>query len=618
MLQKRCKTNTVCRQIIKSIFVSWALMQAFRLSGKHILSLVLFLFSYLLLSVVKEKADGITILKKEKRTAAFLSGVFTFLYLCGDMEGLTSGLTNLAFQLCILTVCVIGFFILFYEILRFLFIIRKGNVLSCNNSNTFINKCSPKKVAIGSFLLCLLGWTPHLLISFPGNITIDSVHQYAQILGIYEQSNHHPWIHTQLIKLFYNIGLLFTDDPSYAISLYTIFQMVFMAVCVAYLMVFLHRKKLKDWVYWAVIICYAFIPYNGAFSVAMIKDVLFANFVMLYTLATFNMLTLTRDKEKWLFRKSIPTLILYVFSGIGMCLFRSNGYYAFLFMIPFTIYTFRKHLLKILILQSMILAMVLGFKGPVLEANNVVSPDLVEHLSIPGQQISRVLINERELTAKQDAFLNSIMDVSRIEEGYKPDVSDWFKKLVRMGNQEYLKENFSEFIKIYVEIGLKYPQDYLVAFRDQSRGYWFPMLELEHIVGNDGVAENEFGLAYKPVFKGPVAIKINEILFKLQNIVPFYGILWSIGTYFWVLLICMAMVFLYGEKRNLLLYMPAIGIFLTLVIATPVAYDFRYAYGYIFSMPLYLVISCLPTINDSRKEKKEETTETTTKSPEIH
>ncbi|MBQ9134770.1 MAG: hypothetical protein IJX66_01595 [Lachnospiraceae bacterium] len=604
MLQKLFKTSVVRKKLIKSGLVSWALMQAFRLSGKHMLSLVIFLFSYLFLSVVEEKAKGILSLKKESRTVGLLSGVFTFLYLCGDIEGLTIGLTNLAFKLCILTVCAIGFFILFYEILRFLFVIRRGNVLSCNNSNTFINKCSPKKVAIGSFLLCLLGWIPHLLISFPGNITIDSVHQYAQILEIYEQSNHHPWIHTQLIKLFYNIGLLFTDDPSCAMGFYTIFQMVFMAACVAYLMVFLHRKQLKDRVYWAVIIFYAFVPFNGAFSVAMIKDVLFANFVMLYTLATFNLLLITQDKEKWIFRKNIPTLILYVFSGIGMCLFRSNGYYAFLFMIPFSVYAFRKYLLKILILQSMILVVVLGFKGPVLKANNVVSPDLVEHLSIPGQQISRVLINERELTEKQNAFLNSIMDVSRIEEGYKPDVSDWFKKLVRVGNQEYLKENFSEFIKIYIEIGLKYPQDYLSAFRDQSRGYWFPMLEQEHIVGNDGVAENEFGLVHRPILKGALAVKINEILFKLQNIVPFYGILWSMGSYFWVLLICMAMVFVYGEKRNLLLYMPAIGIFLTLVIATPVAYDFRYAYGYIFCMPLYLIISCLP-----KSRKKEENKE---------
>ena len=65
------------------------------------------------------------------------------------------------------------------------------------------------------------------------------------------------------------------------------------------------------------------------------------------------------------------------------------------------------------------------------------------------------------------------------------------------------------------------------------------------------------------------------------------------GALFWILLLCMCIVGLYQNRSYLLVYLPAIGIFLTLLIATPVAKDFRYAYGYVFCIPLYLLLGFL-------------------------
>lgn len=578
---------------LESFFISWAFMQAMRLSPKHLLTAVLFFLSFFFLFSLQKKAEQTACSASYLKTASLLSAIFTFFYLFGDFEGLTGELSNHFFKAFTLTACAIGFFSFFQKVIFFFLLLRKGHCLSCDNTETFCNRCSKAKFFLGSFLLCFIGWTPYLLKGFPGIITVDSTHQYAQILHIYEQSNHHPWIHTQLIRLFYRIGLLFTEDVSVAIGFYTVFQMLFMASCVAFLMVFLQRYRLKTWVYAAVLGFYALVPYNGAFAISMIKDTPFAGFVMLYTLSIFMLLEETNGKLQHS-KKSVYAAILYVFSGIGFCLFRSNGFYAFLFMMPFVIFVFRKNYKKIVVLQLLVLTAVILYKGPVLDAFDVKSPDLVEHLSIPGQQISRVLINDRELSQEQSSFLNRIMDTGRMSEGYTPYVSDWFKRLVRMGDQTYLEEHFKEFIKIYIELGIKYPGDYLLAFRDQTFGYWFPFLEREIISGNEGVTENEFGLENRAVLKGPIVVKINEILFKLQDVVPLYGILWSMGALFWLILICMGLVFVNGDRRHLLLFLPAVGIFLTLLVATPVADDFRYAYGYVFLTPLYFVISGLP------------------------
>lgn len=568
---------------IQSFFIAWALMQLTRIGTRHLLVAVYYVLALLAIKQAQKLCEGVPEPGKLIMTARGLSGLFTFLYLCGDFEGICEELTNPAFRLFVLLMTGIGLFCLFYHLLVLIFVWAGKSLLAIGVTGR-LNKMRHWVFGLCSGLICLFFWSFYLLKSFPGILTVDSMHQYAQIISVYSPSNHHPWIHTLLIKFFYEIGLLFTDDPSTAIGFYTAAQMLFMAVCVGYLMQYLHRYQLKTTLYAAVLAFYALVPYNGAFAISMIKDTMFGGFALLLSLS---LLTLLRRQG------NVRTLLLFMITSVFFCLFRSNGFYAFLFLIPFLLFVFRKSLRAMLPAILLPLIVVLVIKGPIMNACGVIQPDLVENLSIPGQQISRVIMNNRELTDAQEKFLNKIMDTSRLPEGYNPYVSDWFKRLVRMGDPEYLSANVGEFLRIYVELGLTYPGDYLLAFRDQTIGYWFPLSDQAEIALNEGVCDNEFGLQTRPVLKGPLVIKVNEILFKLHLIFPFYGLLWSVGALFWILLICMGIVWLYHGRRYLLMYLPAIGIFLTLLIATPVAKDFRYAYGYVFCMPLYLILGFL-------------------------
>ena len=56
------------------------------------------------------------------------------------------------------------------------------------------------------FSLFLSAGSPYFLAYFPGILSNDSVWQMDQILGIRPLSNHHPFTHTMIIKLFYSIG----------------------------------------------------------------------------------------------------------------------------------------------------------------------------------------------------------------------------------------------------------------------------------------------------------------------------------------------------------------------------------------------------------------------------
>ena len=51
--------------------------------------------------------------------------------------------------------------------------------------------------------VCLLCWMPYYLLNFPGWVSNDSVWQLEQICGMKPYSNHHPFFHTMLIRIFF-------------------------------------------------------------------------------------------------------------------------------------------------------------------------------------------------------------------------------------------------------------------------------------------------------------------------------------------------------------------------------------------------------------------------------
>ena len=112
-------------------------------------------------------------------------------------------------------------------------------------------------------------------------MTPDSIVQYEQALHITEYSNHHPWIHTLILELFYNIGHLFTNDDTVAASVYTLVQMCFMAYCGAYVTETLSRLKVRKGICLAVTLFYGLVPYNAVFAITVWKDVPFAGIVAL-------------------------------------------------------------------------------------------------------------------------------------------------------------------------------------------------------------------------------------------------------------------------------------------------------------------------------------------------
>ena len=586
---------TLVLHTIESFFTTWALMKAARLEPGNIFTGVFFLLSFFLYRRIHYRLSEKAFMNTPpvKRTCVVISVFFTLLYLAVDGHKYVELLSSRLFQSIILLAVFLGFFILFYQLLMLLFSYfgDKETLHRClfiheKSGENFYDRHS----CLIAFFLCILCWLPYFLYQYPGIMTPDSINQFEQVLGVIPYSNHHPLAHTMVIKLFYNIGLLFTDNRVVAISFYTFFQMCFMAFSVSYLIGTLKSFRLRPLVLLGVTLFYALVPYHAVLSVTIWKDIMFAGCVLLFTCSLLRFLHGFRPQ----------TVLMFIFTGIMMCLFRSNGWYGFLLCVPFLLFFYRKKAKIIFPSMAVILLTAIIIKYPVMNHAHVIQPDLIESLSIPTQQIAAVLCNDRELTEEQLALIENVVDLTYIKDLYNPTYADNMKELVRAGNQSYLSTHKKEFLKLWIWLGLAYPGDYLKAYIDQTYGYWYP--DSFYLVAEaEGVSGTELGVSHTPLIRGPLVVKGKEIAIKMGSMLPIYSLLWSMGVIFWIMIFCIGNAFVRREKAKLIYYLPSLALYLTVMIATPVATEFRYVYFMVFSLPLYLAVAVLPLQSPSHE-----------------
>ena len=248
--------------------------------------------------------------------------------------------------------------------------------------------------------------------------------------------------------------------------------------------------------------------------------------------------------------------------------------------------------LKVTFLAALIVGFVL--KNVMLSCLSVPQPDILESLSIPMQQISAVLHNS-DVTPEQAEVLSKIVDLDEVRANYDPCWVDFVKQCVRnKGNVDYLNDNKMTYLKTYLAIGLSHPTDYVKAWLYQTQGYWF--IKDSFTVWYDGIEPNTHGFV-RTVNSEAVAGAVDSYAGWFVEV---FHIFTYIALYTWT---CIATLGVSINRRNrigILLSVPAIAVFLSLLIAVPLGAEFRYAYAYIYTAPVVLAVGMLFS------EKKEE------------
>lgn len=466
--------------------------------------------------------------------------------------------------------------IVFYQI--FLCIVSRFPVTDSSGNHCASGKY-PGRVFLASFGIL---WSIYLIylffVVYPGSVTSDSIVQINHIVGNYH-TNHHPYWHTMAIKLFMSIGYALFQDVNAAAATYNVVQSAAMAACFAYTVMTLYQYRIpKLWVF-LTLAAFAFLPHHFTYSCTMWKDVPFGGAVLLLVVTMFRIIRNVGKSRKGNFAMLFA-------AGIATCIFRSNGWYAMVAAYAVLVLFFRKRCKELLL--PWVICLILGYllTGPVLTALGVARVNFIEGLSVPLQQVARVITNGGELTEEEYREIDTILNIEEVPENYLPICVDTIKDLIHNKNYPYLQENKGTFFKIWLDIGLRYPWEYVEAWVDETRGYWNG--GYDYYIYAEYVGGNNYGMYM--VRQDNLIHDLVKAYCTFTRETVFFEPIQSIGLNVWILSI-LCFFNLVHNRKEFLLTVPVLAVVFTLWLTTPVFSEFRYAYCVFTTLPFILPVS---------------------------
>lgn len=479
---------------------------------------------------------------------------------------------------------IIGSFVTFYNIL--INSPKILNALKVPKKLTTKSNYKPVTIFLLSFITIAFIYLLVLLIcKYPGNLSFDSITQIKQGLT-QDYSNHHPFLSTIVISIFVNVGQAIFNDINVGIALFAIFQIVILSLIFSYSVMTIYQVNKHTYLWLLLLSIYAIIPYHIMYSMSVWKDVLFSGFVLLFVISQYRFFN--NIGKKWV------NVLLLSLSTILIPMFRGNGIYIIYLSIILFIFLFWKQIyhekkyrinLSILILAITVYPI---FNVITSSSFNIAKAEKMESLSIPAQQIARTIKDKNDLTDDQKELISNVSNFDEIADTYVPWLSDPIKEQVwhSTGGEEYLSTHKNDFVRIYLELGFTHPIQYTQAWVDQTKGYFNGGYNY-WVISND-ITENDLGIERKN--EQSAQNKIFNLYLDVFEKNDFFRIIYCIGFHVWVIIWLLYCSLFQKRKLDTFIICIPLSLILTLLIASPVFSEFRYAYPLFCCLPFLAII----------------------------
>ena len=466
----------------------------------------------------------------------------------------------------------------------------------CNNKDY---KISNKFLFIISFIIFFLLGIFYLLIYYPGTGMNDTIHIIKNENNL-EIAQVHPWFYVIFIHFIVKIVKFFGGNYETALVLESLFQIFCYSLLCSYLLVWLNKKNIKLIPLLLVFSIYAFSPILNLYKVALFKDILFSIVLVAWTPTLYDFIEtdgkILYSKKDFIF---ISILIL-------LSLLRNNGFYVtfFILLLLFIFCLFKKiKVFKQIIYLSLIFLSVI-LLNICFEKINKIDHLFKETVGIPLQQIARTVVENGNITEEEKEFINDVIPIDFIKSKYNPYTLDplkWAGTVDRLKygreplDNKYLNENKVKFLKIWFDILLKNPQIYFKAYLYNTYGFW-------SITNNRQIRDRyntiyvkalenffvENNIHIKSIFSMKVQTILENITYEATNDSL------NEGLVFWSFILLISVLIIIKDTKYLIIASPIFGGWLTLMVATPVAFQYRYILFISLSLPLFIGIILLP------------------------
>ena len=489
-------------------------------------------------------------------------------------------------------------FIGFYNILNLFMIYIKKTISIFENrfnlkDNKFI-KLFNKHPFLVSFFVLIFCYSIYYIAYYPAVLSPDPSNQIKQAFNVRTKyvdysiqidpkvnlTNHHPVLHTLMLGYSVKLGRLLVND-NFGLFIYTFFQGLFLVLTLSYSISYLKKKGVSNKYLLLMLLLYVIMPCFSFYAINTNKDVYYSILMIWLTIFLIEFIEKFKSKKiefKWL----LLSFVLMMF----ICLFRNNGIFLVLLLLPFMCNYSKINKKRIICLVFAIFISYISYSKILLPALHITGTTVREVLSIPFQQTARYIkYHEEDLTEEDKKNISGLLNYDIIKTKYKPKLSDPVKATF---NKYATKEDFVNYAKTWFKGFYTHPFTYIDATLNNIYGYfdigdlnWYLYTKFDKRITENNLVDYHFnGFKHLRSFLSGYG--------NAYRCLPVIGLFVNIGFNVWIV-ISMTVYLIKQNKKKYLIVISPMLVAVFFCILSPANNYFRYALPFIFPMPLVIM-----------------------------
>lgn len=465
------------------------------------------------------------------------------------------------------------------------------------NASEYIDAITVKNCAyqgkhtfVIAFICCFLCWSFWFATFYPGTGMNDTLNCIMNQYG----SENQPILFQIIIWNGIRFGMLLFGSMTSSYAMLVAIQMLIMAYLIARTVSWVEHKVPQKVIVYCIMAYYALLPIIADYSIALLKDSLYAVFVARFMIYSYEAV-ITNGKGVC----SAKNYLAILGNVACICAFRNNGKFVAIIALCGLLCVCHYGKKAIVSMICIICFLTIGITNWE-KSNFQTDVGFRESVGVPLAQIGAVLNDPKSKLSDDDLdILNKVLPVEIWKNNYQPSFVDRIKFNEEFNNN-WLNENKALFIKTWGHIVSNNLVTSIKAYMCHSYGYWslmpFPPDESQSVftaINNNTSPETVWGLfcsknnlqnhsLLPQSVSGTIAYALQS--YCLVNMLVTPG--------FMILLICIAAAMLAKRfgRRIIIALLPVYVNWGTMMIASPASLIYRYSFYLVLSLPIVYVM----------------------------
>ena len=417
-----------------------------------------------------------------------------------------------------------------------------------------------------------------LLIYYPATASNDTVYMIQNPMGYVSQ---HPWLYLLFIYCLKAVTFKIGGGYTQLLVLLVALQILLISVAYAYSVTWLKKQDLAAVPLVLISVFYVFCPILDLYMISVMKDVPFSTGIMAMIPSLYDCVK-TNGKSLRSFKRILP-----LYCCIILLFLRNNGIYIAIVLALVLLVSCKKYWKRI-VPFFVFIVFFLGASRAV-ENHFRAEHQFRETVGIPLQQIAAVVRYNGEISEAQLQFVDEVIPIEAIEKNYDPYNADTLKYGKITVNNEFLNSHKKEFMQAWFQLLIPNFRTYVKAYLQTTYGFW-------------SFSNSTYKMKYtyigafadKSVFQDWITSQhISEksllpeaVQAKAENILDKIAVFFGAGTMFWIYVCILYTLMKIKGNAMFLVGLPCGLCWITLMLATPVAFQWRYSLFLAMSLPM--------------------------------